>query len=1071
MTLDEGATPPAVPSSDDRGGFAFDAFASYSTAADYQLVRELEVFLESFHRLATPDELTLHKLQICVDGSDFSLAQLRRQAWLAGTEGNVDEEEETMRLVAAQLARCRRLLVFCPGRELEGAWTDRETERFLFDRTPEDVYVVVTHGRAPWERPEAFFPDSIVREGLHRKIWYDLRGYYARQSKVWEKVRDYDDERTRLAADLSGRPAGEILPLWYRQERRRERARRIALSVVAAVMSIAALVILLLWWVSEVRRTQAEDNLAVSILRPLGHDQFHSSYSVIKATDLSFYELDGLWDLATTESERVRETFFSKALGSEQTSGQLFNQSQLTTQSTVGLDEQRRAKVQGILARTLSNPGASLASRLACVEVGRELAPQDAAFCNSALATIIEASRDQSFVMNGRVLAAAEYYADRLASHRGPFGCEAAAADTLSAIDRTAPATLDAAQAFSLQVTWEILFRLRGRTSTDRLLDAANVTRRIYSDRTAIENEGSRVSWAFATAVASLAEIVPLEAVRSLPDRAWDSTFRERLSERLTETGSNLSPFASGLFGLLAGNLPDPKRLALTAVLVDCPIPVPVGCEASARNLFLGLLEEEEYPPTIDRLVRRLIPLVKHDQPARRRILARILKRVEQDSDPWRVESLYKSLFLFGQELTPHDLDQAGHRLAIVFRDVKPIEDLEKLAECASFFDGRLPAPDAKAILDHLSAICKPWTRPDSIELWSSLETAERAVRSFRFVPGGERTATYSLIRNKLIRDVLQFAPGLDREAHGFRERDDIGMTVVTLHRLAATLSLFDLGAAPSRDELTKALVAILGRDWLAEDRAKVVTTLRQLAIGQEGEVAALMFQSVIDVGSGSRKEAEPLSPRNVLEAARRLFDNGTARPAAIETAKLILAEMSRCQGSRISDDLSVGMARFAEFLNGVDADRAKLLLITAISRARNVEDLSVLLRGLAELRGVLAGPDIPAVFDVVVKATQRAAVPARCAKITDSLLPMATRFRLADLAELMKQPTCVGEFRSSVLRLLETKAGRVFPGGKWDFVNVAPQLGLGRPSLSKAPQLRIKRQELLTFEEWPRQA
>src|SRR6185369_12823051 len=60
-------------------GFAYDAFGSYSTGADYRLVRRVEGFLESFHRLPKVEGDPLPELAICVDGSDFSVA--KAAAW------------------------------------------------------------------------------------------------------------------------------------------------------------------------------------------------------------------------------------------------------------------------------------------------------------------------------------------------------------------------------------------------------------------------------------------------------------------------------------------------------------------------------------------------------------------------------------------------------------------------------------------------------------------------------------------------------------------------------------------------------------------------------------------------------------------------------------------------------------------------------------------------------------------------------------------------------------------------------------------------------------------------------
>ena len=45
-------------------GFLYDAFISYATDPDYLLVRELEIFLETFHDTPTPSGIELRPLSI-----------------------------------------------------------------------------------------------------------------------------------------------------------------------------------------------------------------------------------------------------------------------------------------------------------------------------------------------------------------------------------------------------------------------------------------------------------------------------------------------------------------------------------------------------------------------------------------------------------------------------------------------------------------------------------------------------------------------------------------------------------------------------------------------------------------------------------------------------------------------------------------------------------------------------------------------------------------------------------------------------------------------------------------------
>ncbi len=238
--------------------YGYNAFACYSRAADYQLVRQLEPFLESFHTLRTPDGIVLPKLQLCVDGSAFSITQLRKQARTASRQADTIEEDELKRLIAERLDQCEYLLVFCAGEtsvtETSSAhedarkWREWEVKYFLQKRGPAAVLLVITHGAAPWEEPGQFFLSRILETGLHRNLWYDLRGFYSAEASTWHKVPDFEDERLRLAADLSGHRVDLIAPSWYQERKRRleeetAAAKRLTYGALAAAMLIGLLAI------------------------------------------------------------------------------------------------------------------------------------------------------------------------------------------------------------------------------------------------------------------------------------------------------------------------------------------------------------------------------------------------------------------------------------------------------------------------------------------------------------------------------------------------------------------------------------------------------------------------------------------------------------------------------------------------------------------------------------------------------------------------------------------------------------------------------------------------------------
>lgn len=198
----------------------YDAFVSYATDPDYRLVRELEVFLETFHETPTPSGIALRALHICVDGSDFTLPKTAA----AGEPG-----EELPRIIESYLASSRYLLVVASRGARQSSWVRQEVEWFLSNRPKDRILLAVSQGYDPGATPDEVFPEPLVAAGLHRKLWYDLRGANPQQAQHWLKVRDLDDNRVRLAADLQGVRAGDVLPSWYRAKElaeARERARR-----------------------------------------------------------------------------------------------------------------------------------------------------------------------------------------------------------------------------------------------------------------------------------------------------------------------------------------------------------------------------------------------------------------------------------------------------------------------------------------------------------------------------------------------------------------------------------------------------------------------------------------------------------------------------------------------------------------------------------------------------------------------------------------------------------------------------------------------------------------------------
>jgi WD40 repeat protein len=215
----------AVEAAGDRSPYDFDVFISYATEPDYGLARQLESFVETFHRLPTLDKLPLKPLRVCVDGSDF---KAKRESAAVGST------------IEHYLARSRTLLVLCSRNARLSPWVDKELRWFITNRGRDAVMLALTEGEELSQLGEVF-PPAVIEAGLHEHIAYDFRGARRHGRQEIEALRDYEDERTRLAAALYDRPASEIRPIWFREQRRQARNRaRVFASVTLVLLSLLA---------------------------------------------------------------------------------------------------------------------------------------------------------------------------------------------------------------------------------------------------------------------------------------------------------------------------------------------------------------------------------------------------------------------------------------------------------------------------------------------------------------------------------------------------------------------------------------------------------------------------------------------------------------------------------------------------------------------------------------------------------------------------------------------------------------------------------------------------------------
>src|SRR5260221_5840544 len=152
----------------------YDAFVSYATYPDRDLVRDVVDYIEGLHNdLLMPEKFRV-PLKLCLDGRNFIFPKAKRER---GPNG-----EETIRtVVCAYQADTRCLVVFSGEKSLTHPWINKEIEWWCERYGVEKVYFALTHGDMPVDeqrRPilKAVMPAELVkRGGASNDVLFDHR--------------------------------------------------------------------------------------------------------------------------------------------------------------------------------------------------------------------------------------------------------------------------------------------------------------------------------------------------------------------------------------------------------------------------------------------------------------------------------------------------------------------------------------------------------------------------------------------------------------------------------------------------------------------------------------------------------------------------------------------------------------------------------------------------------------------------------------------------------------------------------------------------------------------------------
>jgi WD40 repeat protein len=248
------------------------------------LVSEVDALLEGFHRRAGIPKGYARELKLCVDGRDFVFSRADRSK-------NPDTAFE--QVIRNYMKKSRALIVFWGPHARFHTWINLEIKWWSEERADGPVYFALTHGEDPYadflNMPAALYdrgggdiPTHFDLRGFYRKWTLPIRSllfglvgktaHFSQAEKVrwswiperlesdnWKKVRSFDLEVSRLAAQLVSNAMGQDISAAdlgkaYADGERRAKVRRRA---TITVWSLAALLLTGTIWDASNRRQHA----------------------------------------------------------------------------------------------------------------------------------------------------------------------------------------------------------------------------------------------------------------------------------------------------------------------------------------------------------------------------------------------------------------------------------------------------------------------------------------------------------------------------------------------------------------------------------------------------------------------------------------------------------------------------------------------------------------------------------------------------------------------------------------------------------------------------------------------
>jgi tRNA A-37 threonylcarbamoyl transferase component Bud32 len=741
----------------------------------------------------------------------------------------------------------------------------------------------------------------------------------------------------------------------------------------------------------EKERDRAEVTLARSFLRPMGHSR----------DPVGAAELDALWDLAGTDSERVRLRFLTEALEHPETAVRLERRAAMAVLSTVGLDSQRRQRALQVLLAKLRTTEADPRVRQTCVCLAAVLGPDDEIFTREATQTALEAMEKAT---DPSALAALGEVVMALAPRMEPDVATAAAQKVmvLMFFQATNP---DALRALSQALT-AVAVRMKSDNTAVETVDLAEMASFVMSrttDPNTLESLGKVVAgapptksrdekfMAWSTAAGILTKMAETTDPRARQDLArLAAVLAARAGVTSEKAADVVGNTVEGIAGTAA--IKDSAMLAVDTWSLAAQAQFRQPLAAGPAPYVLGVAESAiTAARTTDRKELRLKDewigaLAGHMNPdAAAGAAGKAVEAMAKTTDPNTLLSLGRAVVALAARMTPR---QEGVNAASAEKA------LDRMAEQRD--------PHVRRALGEVVAALAPHLKPDQ-----AAAAAGKAVQLLLdTMESNEDPGTVGA----LAAAVAALAPHLKPDQALF----DVGRVLDQMAKQTRPLLLAPLG------ETVAALAA-----RLEPDQASATAT----------EAAAQVLKAMT---AESHTFALEGLGKAVAALAARMTPNQAATATASAAGRVLdgMAQTKEPTGLRV---LCETVAALAAHMKPDQATVAALAaaekVLDKITPTTPPQDLGVLGKAVAALAPRL-GPDVATdAAGKLVEAMARMNDPGARRDLHEAAAALATRSTNQGLVDLLKQPTCVGEARQAVLRELGKRMNHPF-ADLWEAVD-----------------------------------